>query len=111
MRSTPFCFPCPMPLFSLSYPSPLEHFESPHRRLTDMSLISTFVHLRFLDISSNYLSDLSPLSALTQLLWLKASIPTSTVSFFQQENIVAQRASYKKNQKLTHHLVSYCRLL
>lgn len=41
------------------------------RRLTDMSLISTFVHLRFLDISSNHLSDLSPLSALTQLLWLK----------------------------------------
>ncbi|XP_048880022.1 leucine-rich repeat-containing protein 23 isoform X1 [Brienomyrus brachyistius] len=41
------------------------------RRLTDIALLSNFVHLRFLDISSNCLSDLSPLAALTQLLWLK----------------------------------------
>ncbi|KAJ8404651.1 hypothetical protein AAFF_G00335140 [Aldrovandia affinis] len=41
------------------------------RRLTDLALLSSFVHLRFLDISSNHLSDLSPLTALTQLLWLK----------------------------------------
>ncbi|KAI4886396.1 hypothetical protein NFI96_015322, partial [Prochilodus magdalenae] len=40
------------------------------RRLTDIVLLSSFVHLRFLDISSNYLTDLSPLAALTQLLWL-----------------------------------------
>ncbi|XP_067097040.1 leucine-rich repeat-containing protein 23 [Osmerus mordax] len=40
------------------------------RQLTDISLISSFVHLRFLDISSNHMSDLSPLSALTHLLWL-----------------------------------------
>ncbi|XP_031650742.1 leucine-rich repeat-containing protein 23 isoform X2 [Oncorhynchus kisutch] len=42
-----------------------------NRRLTDMALVSSFVHLRFLDVSSNHLSDLSPLAALTQLLWLK----------------------------------------
>ncbi|XP_064159960.1 leucine-rich repeat-containing protein 23 [Anguilla rostrata] len=41
------------------------------RRLTDLTLLSSFVHLRFLDISSNHVSDLSPLTALTQLLWLK----------------------------------------
>ncbi|KAG9353185.1 hypothetical protein JZ751_017761 [Albula glossodonta] len=41
------------------------------RRLTDLALLSSFVHLRFLDISSNHMADLSPLSALTQLLWLK----------------------------------------
>lgn len=41
------------------------------RKLTDIALLSNFVHLRFLDISSNCLSDLSPLAALTQLLWLK----------------------------------------
>ncbi|XP_066529330.1 leucine-rich repeat-containing protein 23 [Hoplias malabaricus] len=41
------------------------------RCLTDIVLLSSFVHLRFLDISSNYLTDLSPLAALTQLLWLK----------------------------------------
>ncbi|XP_062871665.1 leucine-rich repeat-containing protein 23 [Trichomycterus rosablanca] len=42
-----------------------------NRRLTDILLLSSFVHLRFLDISSNHLTDLSPLAALTQLLWLK----------------------------------------
>ncbi|KAJ8259698.1 hypothetical protein GJAV_G00172390 [Gymnothorax javanicus] len=41
------------------------------RRLTDLTLLSSFVHLRFLDISSNHVSDLCPLIALTQLLWLK----------------------------------------
>ncbi|XP_061075381.1 leucine-rich repeat-containing protein 23 isoform X1 [Conger conger] len=41
------------------------------RRLTDLTLLTSFVHLRFLDISSNLVSDLSPLTALTQLLWLK----------------------------------------
>ncbi|XP_026854013.2 leucine-rich repeat-containing protein 23 isoform X1 [Electrophorus electricus] len=41
------------------------------RHLTDIVLLRSFIHLRFLDISSNYLSDLSPLAALTQLLWLK----------------------------------------
>ncbi|KAJ8017312.1 hypothetical protein DPEC_G00016570 [Dallia pectoralis] len=41
------------------------------RRLTDIALVSTLVHVRFLDVSSNHLSDLSPLASLTQLLWLK----------------------------------------
>ncbi|RXN02672.1 leucine-rich repeat-containing 23 [Labeo rohita] len=39
--------------------------------LTDMSLLSSFIHLRYLDISSNHLSDFSPLANLTQLLWVK----------------------------------------
>ncbi|XP_030623612.1 leucine-rich repeat-containing protein 23 [Chanos chanos] len=41
------------------------------RQLTDIGLISSFVHLRYLDISFNHLSDLSPLSTLTHLLWIK----------------------------------------
>ncbi|KAL1020523.1 hypothetical protein UPYG_G00001160 [Umbra pygmaea] len=53
----------------------LEHafvkLEIKEKRLTDIALVSSFVHLRFLDISSNHLSDLSPLAAITQLLWLK----------------------------------------
>ncbi|XP_048035036.1 leucine-rich repeat-containing protein 23 isoform X3 [Megalobrama amblycephala] len=39
--------------------------------LTDLALISSFIHLRYLDISSNHLSDFSPLAGLTQLLWVK----------------------------------------
>ncbi|XP_034151950.1 leucine-rich repeat-containing protein 23 [Esox lucius] len=41
------------------------------KRLTDIALVRSFVHVRFLDVSSNHLSDLSPLAALAQLLWLK----------------------------------------
>ncbi|KAK2825318.1 hypothetical protein Q7C36_019245 [Tachysurus vachellii] len=43
-----------------------------NRNLADIVLLSSFVHLRFLDISSNYLTDLSPLANLTELLWIKA---------------------------------------
>ncbi|XP_053500025.1 leucine-rich repeat-containing protein 23 [Ictalurus furcatus] len=43
-----------------------------NRNLADIVILSSFVHLRFLDISSNYLTDLSPLATLTELLWLKA---------------------------------------
>ncbi|TRY90623.1 hypothetical protein DNTS_003692 [Danionella cerebrum] len=42
-----------------------------NRRLTDLTLLASFVHLRYLDISSNQLSDFSPLAGLTQLLWVK----------------------------------------
>ncbi|KAG5282486.1 hypothetical protein AALO_G00056550 [Alosa alosa] len=41
------------------------------RSLTDISLLESFVHLRFIDLSTNHLSDLNPLAKLTQLLWLK----------------------------------------
>lgn len=42
-----------------------------YRRLTDICLLESFVHLRFIDLSTNFLSDLTPLAPLTQLLWLK----------------------------------------
>uniref|UniRef100_A0A8C6TBI8 Leucine-rich repeat-containing protein 23 n=1 Tax=Neogobius melanostomus TaxID=47308 RepID=A0A8C6TBI8_9GOBI len=41
------------------------------RGLTDISAIRNFIHIRFLDLSNNRLSDLSPLASLTQLLWIK----------------------------------------
>ncbi|KAF5903520.1 leucine-rich repeat-containing protein 23 [Clarias magur] len=43
-----------------------------NRNLSDIALLTSFVHLRFLDISSNCLTDFSPLATLTELLWLKA---------------------------------------
>ncbi|XP_042528386.1 leucine-rich repeat-containing protein 23 [Dipodomys spectabilis] len=42
------------------------------RDLTDISLLRTFIHLRYVDISENHISDLSPINSLTHLLWLKA---------------------------------------
>ncbi|NXJ78555.1 LRC23 protein, partial [Trogon melanurus] len=41
------------------------------RDLTDISLLECFIHLRYVDLSENKLQDLSPLSSLTHLLWLR----------------------------------------
>uniref|UniRef100_A0A8D2DHL7 Leucine-rich repeat-containing protein 23 n=1 Tax=Sciurus vulgaris TaxID=55149 RepID=A0A8D2DHL7_SCIVU len=42
------------------------------RDLTDINLLRSYIHLRYVDISENHLTDLSPLNFLTHLLWLKA---------------------------------------
>ncbi|XP_054905603.1 leucine-rich repeat-containing protein 23 [Poeciliopsis prolifica] len=41
------------------------------RGLSDIVAISSYIHIRFLDLSNNYISDLSPLAPMTHLLWLK----------------------------------------
>ncbi|XP_032851573.2 leucine-rich repeat-containing protein 23 [Tyto alba] len=46
-------------------------FEAKYKDLTDISLLERFIHLRYVDLSENRLRDLSPLSSLTNLLWLK----------------------------------------
>ncbi|XP_076022678.1 leucine-rich repeat-containing protein 23 [Genypterus blacodes] len=46
--------------------------------LTDINAISRYIHIRFLDLSKNRLTDLSPLAALNQLLWLKADYNSLT---------------------------------
>lgn len=57
------------------------HFSIPHeplfyslfRQLGDIAALSSYIHLRYVDISNNHLTDLSTLAYLTQLLWLKVS--------------------------------------
>lgn len=44
----------------------------PLRGLTDIAAISNYNHIRFLDLSKNNITNLTPLASLTQLLWLKA---------------------------------------
>lgn len=46
--------------------------EAKDRDLTDINLLRSYIHLRYVDISENHLTDLSPLNCLTHLLWLKA---------------------------------------
>ncbi|KAL4697946.1 hypothetical protein H8957_001153 [Semnopithecus entellus] len=46
--------------------------EVKERDLTDIYLLRSYIHLRYVDVSENHLTDLSPLSYLTHLLWLKA---------------------------------------
>ncbi|KAM6976895.1 leucine-rich repeat-containing protein 23 [Aplochiton taeniatus] len=55
------------------------------RRLTDIVAITAYVHLRFLDISSNHLSDLAPLVALTHLLWVKGD--RNMVTTFKEQKL------------------------
>ncbi|XP_054645536.1 leucine-rich repeat-containing protein 23 [Dunckerocampus dactyliophorus] len=49
--------------------------------LSDIAAISNYIHLRFMDVSNNRISDLSPLASLTQLLWLK--VDRNIVTYFQ----------------------------
>ncbi|XP_039766641.1 leucine-rich repeat-containing protein 23 isoform X2 [Ornithorhynchus anatinus] len=46
--------------------------DAKEKELTDITLLSSYIHLRYVDVSENFLSDLSPLNSLTHLLWLKA---------------------------------------
>ncbi|XP_075698449.1 leucine-rich repeat-containing protein 23 [Rhinoderma darwinii] len=41
------------------------------KELTDISILETFIHLRYVDLSQNSLRDLSPLGSLTHLLCLR----------------------------------------
>lgn len=42
------------------------------RRLTDINILNSYIHLRYIDVSKNNLRDISPLNALTHMLVLKA---------------------------------------
>nr|XP_033780073.1 leucine-rich repeat-containing protein 23 [Geotrypetes seraphini] len=42
------------------------------RDLTDIEILSSYIHLRYVNVSQNHLQDISPLNSLTHLLWLKA---------------------------------------
>ncbi|EDM01932.1 leucine rich repeat containing 23, isoform CRA_c [Rattus norvegicus] len=46
--------------------------KSLRKDLTDISLLRSYIHLRYVDISENHITDMSPLNSLTHLLWLKA---------------------------------------
>lgn len=68
-----------------------------HRDLTDISLLECFIHLRYVDLSENKLQDLSPLSSLTHLLWLKVDGNLLT-SACMQELPYLQIISFARNR-------------
>ncbi|XP_010394422.1 leucine-rich repeat-containing protein 23 [Corvus cornix cornix] len=71
-------------------------FEAKDKGLTDISLLKRFIHLRYVDLSKNKLQDLSPLSSLTQLLWLKVDGNLLT-SASMQELPYLQVISFDRN--------------
>ncbi|XP_054044228.1 leucine-rich repeat-containing protein 23 [Rissa tridactyla] len=59
-------------------------FEAKYKDLTDISLLESFIHLRYVDLSENKLQDLSPLRSLTHLLWLKVDRNLLTSACMQE---------------------------
>uniref|UniRef100_A0A8C5TY20 Leucine-rich repeat-containing protein 23 n=1 Tax=Malurus cyaneus samueli TaxID=2593467 RepID=A0A8C5TY20_9PASS len=85
-------------------------FEAKEKGLTDISLLERFIHLRYVDLSNNKLRDLSPLSSLTQLLWLKVDGNLLT-SARMQELPYLQVMSFDRNnimdlEGITHPLLT-----
>uniref|UniRef100_A0A803THG3 Leucine-rich repeat-containing protein 23 n=1 Tax=Anolis carolinensis TaxID=28377 RepID=A0A803THG3_ANOCA len=67
------------------------------KELTDITLIQNFIHLRYVDLSDNLIRDLSPLSSLNHLLWLKVDNNKLT-SAGMDELLYLQSASFANNQ-------------
>lgn len=67
------------------------------REITDISILQSFIHLRFVDISKNNLQDITPLNSLTHMLTLKADNNKLT-SAKLEELPYLQEASFNDNR-------------
>ncbi|XP_062051426.1 leucine-rich repeat-containing protein 23 [Lepus europaeus] len=83
--------------------------EVKERDLTDISLLRSYIHLRYVDISENHLTDLSPLNYLTHLLWLKAD-SNQLRSAQLNELPYLQIASFAYNQIIDTEGIAHPRL-
>ncbi|XP_062985034.1 leucine-rich repeat-containing protein 23 [Elgaria multicarinata webbii] len=83
--------------------------EAKEKELTDITVIQSFIHLRYVDLSDNLLRDLSPLSCLTHLLWLKVDGNRLT-SASMDELPYLQVASFANNHIKDTHGISHPRL-
>ncbi|XP_066472849.1 leucine-rich repeat-containing protein 23 [Tiliqua scincoides] len=84
-------------------------FEAREKELTDITLIQSFIHLRYVDLSDNMLKDLSPLACLTHLLWLKVDGNRLT-SASMDELPYLQIASFANNHIKDTNGISHPRL-
>uniref|UniRef100_A0A2K6RY89 Leucine rich repeat containing 23 n=1 Tax=Saimiri boliviensis boliviensis TaxID=39432 RepID=A0A2K6RY89_SAIBB len=83
--------------------------EVKERDLTDIYLLRSYIHLRYVDVSENHLTDLSPLNHLTHLLWLKAD-GNRLRSAQLNERPYLQTASFAYNQITDTEGISHPRL-
>jgi len=67
------------------------------RDITDIEILSSFIHLRYIDVSKNALKDISPLSALTHMLTLKADENLLTSAKLEEMPFL-QVASFSQNK-------------
>ncbi|KAM6216246.1 leucine-rich repeat-containing protein 23 [Rhynchocyon petersi] len=83
--------------------------ELKERDLTDIHLLRSYIHLRYVDVSENHLTDLSPFNYLTHLLWLKAD-GNRLQSARLDELPYLQSASFAYNQITDTEGISHPRL-
>ena len=68
-----------------------------HRELTNITLLKSYIHLRYVDVSKNNLKDISPLSALTHMLTLKADENLLTSAKLEEMPFL-QSATFNNNK-------------
>lgn len=66
------------------------------RELTDIKILSSYIYLRYVDLSRNNLRDITPLNSLTHMLMLKADFNKLT-SAKLDELPYLQAASFSNN--------------
>ncbi|KAL3862321.1 hypothetical protein ACJMK2_008298 [Sinanodonta woodiana] len=76
------------------------------RGLTQINLLKSFVHLRYVDVTKNNLKDISPLSALTHMLTLKADYNLLTSARLEEMPFL-QVASFSNNKIKTTEGVNH----
>lgn len=67
------------------------------RELTNISILKSFIHLRYIDVSKNNLKDITPLSSLTHLLTLRADYNILTSAKLEEMPFL-QVASFNFNK-------------
>jgi len=86
------------------------------RELTDVSILQSFIHLRYVDLSKNNLKDISSLSYLTHLLTVKVdynklqSAKMEELPFLQSANFSNNRLKTTEgcSHPLLEHLIMNC---
>lgn len=70
---------------------------SSSRGLTDVMLLSSYIHVRYVDISKNLIRDLTPLNGMTHLLTLNAEFNLLPVVSLEELPYL-QKATFAQNQ-------------
>ncbi|GAB1606088.1 hypothetical protein Ahia01_000891200 [Argonauta hians] len=83
-----------------------------NRELTNISIIKKYEHLRIIDMSSNQVTDLSPLNSLRSLLYLKAEKNQFTIVGLDklpclQYLVLSQNKFDKVTEGLAHPRINY----
>lgn len=76
------------------------------RELTDVKILSSYIYLRYVDLSKNNLRDISPLSSLTHMLTLQADFNKLTSAKLDELPFL-QTASFSNNNIKTFEGVGH----